>query len=300
MISRNACAISTARSSPLSTHTTIRIGGPAEVLAFPRDADEVALLVRDCAERGVPWRVLGRGSNLLVADAGVPGVTIHTRDLRSIRFGDGGLVVAGAGLRTSTLHAEAMKRGLGGLECVVGYPATVGGSARMNAGGRWGETGARIEWVAAVDATGEVRTLPRDACNFGYRTSALAGLAVVEVAFRLPEVDLPAYRAAIDAIHAEKSRAQPLAEPSAGCMFRNPPGNSAGRLVDACGLKGRAVGGAMVSTVHGNFVVNRGGATCDDVLRLVDAVRDEVRRRTGVELETEVEVWGAEHVPAHG
>jgi UDP-N-acetylmuramate dehydrogenase len=251
----------------------------------------VSALVRSCDAAGEPWRVLGCGSNLLVADAGVRGTVIHTKKLRTLRIEAGGRVVAGAGLPTSSLLSETRRAGLGGLECVVGYPATVGGAARMNAGGRWGETGARIESVVVIDEGGEIRELSREACRFGYRTSALGRCVVAEVVFRLPEVDPVAYREAIDDIHHAKAAVQPLGAPSAGCMFRNPDGHSAGRLIDAAGLKGRVRGGAMVSTVHGNFIVNRGEATCDDVLRLRDEVRDEVLRRFGVELEGEVEVW---------
>jgi UDP-N-acetylmuramate dehydrogenase len=299
VISPNVCAISTDRSSPLSERTTLGVGGPADTLAFPRTADEAAALLRHCSATGTPWRALGRGSNLVVADEGVRGVVVSTERMRTLKILPDGRVRAGAGLPTSVLLAETRKRRLGGLECLVGYPATVGGAARMNAGGRWGETGQRVESVTVVDEAGEIHTLPAADCAFGYRRSALGRVLAVEVEFRLPDVDPAEYAERIGAIHREKSAAQPLAEPSAGCMFRNPPGASAGRLIDAAGLKGHAVGGAMVSTVHGNFVVNRGGARADDVLRLVERVRDEVLRRFGVELVLEVEVWGPGHVPAH-
>lgn len=291
MISPNVCAISTTRRSPLSRFTTMRVGGPADAIAEPRNVEEASAVVRDCARRGVPWRVLGMGSNVLVDDAGFRGVVIRTERLAGFRAGERGRVVAGAGLKTSVLLAEALRLGLGGLACVVGYPASVGGAARMNAGGRWGETGARVESVVVVEPDGAVRTLSAAECGFGYRRSTLGGRLVVEVALRLPEVDVRAYREEIRAIHREKAATQPLREPSAGCVFRNPEGNSAGRLIDACGLKGRARGGAMVSTVHGNFIVNRGGATAADVLALIDDVRDAVERRMGVALRTEVEVW---------
>ncbi len=288
---------STAKSSPLNAWTTLRVGGPAEVLCFPDTAEDVQRVIRRCADEDVPWRLLGRGSNLVVSDAGVRGVVIHTRRLRTLRIADDGRVTAGAGLATSVLLRAAMRRGLGGLEAVVGYPSSVGGAARMNAGGKWGETGARVESVTAIDAAGEARTFSADACGFAYRTSSLGRFAVVEVTFRLPEVDMPAYRRRISAIQEEKAAVQPLSEPSAGCVFRNPPEHHAGRLVDACKLKGETVGGAAVSQRHANFIVNRGGATADDVLRLADRVRAEVQRRAGVPLELEVEVWGPERVP---
>lgn len=299
MIWRNVSATSTDRSSPLSEWTTLGVGGPADVIAFPASAEEASSVVAECAAGGIPWRALGKGSNLLVEDSGVRGVVIATERLRWVRFADDGTVRAGAGTPTSDLLARTRRRGLGGLECLVGYPATVGGAARMNAGGRWGETGARVAEVVAVDAAGEFVTLSAADCAFAYRRSALAKLLVVEVAFRLPAVDRAEYGARTRAIHAEKARTQPLALPSAGCVFRNPaPGVSAGRLVDECGLKGHAVGGAAVSEVHGNFIVNRGGATAGDVLRLIDLVREAVRARAGVDLHLEVEVWGREHVPA--
>ncbi len=297
MISRNVSPPSITRSSPLSTLTTLGVGGPAEVCA-PRDVDELRLVLEWCAETATPWRALGRGSNLVVADEGVPGVVVHTRAMRSLRFGEDGEVVAGGGLRTSVLLARTLERGLGGLESLVGYPASVGGAARMNAGGRWGCAGDRIERVRVAGPGGVVREMSAEECRFGYRTSALAGFVVAEVTFRLPLVERSACRTRIEAIRREKAALQPLAARSAGCVFRNPPGHSAGRLVDECGLKGLRVGGASVSTVHGNFIVNDGGATAADVLALVDRVREGVERRAGVSLELEVEVWGETTVPA--
>jgi UDP-N-acetylmuramate dehydrogenase len=297
VISRTGCAPSTTRSLLLSPLTTLRVGGPADICA-PRSVEELKLLVEWCAETATPWRVLGRGSNLLVSDDGVPGIVIQTRGLDSLAFGEDGEVTAGAGLRTSVLLGRTRERGLGGLECLVGYPATVGGAARMNAGGKWGSTGQRIERVRVVGPGGIVRDLTAEECRFAYRSSALAGFVVAEVVFRLPRVEERDYRARIEAIHREKAAAQPLSEPSAGCVFKNPKGASAGMLVDDAGLKGLRVGGAEVSTLHGNFIVNKGGATALDVHELIDRVREGVERRSGVLLELEVEVWGETTVPA--
>ena len=147
------------------------------------------------------------------------------------------------------------------------------------------------ESVTVVDPDGEVRVLTPDECRFGYRSSALGGRIVVEVRFRLPRVDAAVYRTAVRAIHDEKARVQPLDRASAGCIFKNPGGDSAGRIVDACGLKGRARGGASISRVHGNFVVNDGGASADDVIGLIEDVRVAVSSRTNVELQLEVEFW---------
>ncbi len=292
MISRAGCGPSTVRSSPLSALTTLRVGGPADVLCRPESVDDVRAALAAARAEGAAWRVLGKGSNLVVDDAGVDGWVLDLRRMRALSIDADGAVRAGAGLSTAVLLGRTRARGLGGLECLVGYPATVGGAARMNAGGAWGCVGDRIESVVAVGADGVVRELDAAACRFGYRTSALRDHVVVEVRLRLPRVDADAYRAAVEEIHARKAAAQPLDRPSAGCMFKNPAeGPSAGRLVDTCGLKGRARGGAQVSERHGNFIVTRAGATASDVLGLVDVVRDEVARVHGVELELEVEVW---------
>jgi UDP-N-acetylmuramate dehydrogenase len=291
---------------PLSRWTTLGVGGPAERFEQPAGTAELRELVARCRDAGVPWRALGQGSNLVVDDAGVRGVVVHTGSLRGLvvhgpQAGQGGrLVTAGAGLPTAVLLARTRQLGLGGLEALVGYPATVGGAVRMNAGGRYGTTGARVVRVRAVDRDGDLVDLDAEACRFGYRTSSLAACVVTEATFRLPAVDPRGYALALARVQREKAASQPLAERSAGCVFKNPPGTSAGRLVEECGLKGRARGGAVVSEVHGNFVVNRGGATADDVLGLAEEVRAAVERRTGLWLELEVEVWGPGHVPATG
>jgi len=298
VILRTGSAPSTTRSLLLSPLTTFRVGGPAEICA-PRTVEELRLTLEWCAETATPWRALGRGSNLLVSDDGVDGLVIQTRALDRLEFGEDGRVTAGAGLRTSVLLGRTRDLGLGGLECLVGYPATVGGAARMNAGGKWGSTGAVIESVRVVGAGGLVRDLTAEQCAFGYRSSSLGASVVAEVTFRLPRVDARDYRAKIDAIHREKAASQPLSRHSAGCIFKNPKAVSAGLLVQEAGLKGLRVGGAEVSSVHGNFIVNAGGATAADVHELIDRVRERVEHAFGLRLELEVEVWGGTPVPAH-
>jgi UDP-N-acetylmuramate dehydrogenase len=288
------CAVSTRRSSPLSRWTTLGVGGPADLLFLPESPRELEEVVGVCRDRSLPWRALGKGSNLVVADEGVRGAVIQTGGLRTLEFGPDGLVTAGAGLPTSVLLAQTRRRGLGGLECLVGYPATAGGVARMNAGGRWGFAGDRIEGVHVVDPAGRLRRIAAEDCGFGYRTSLLGDHVIAAVEFRLPHVDPVLYRGAVERIHAEKARVQPLDRKSAGCMFKNPAdGPAAGKLVDELGLKGHSRGGAMVSTRHGNFIVNAGDARAVDVLDLVDEIRTTVERETGLVLELEVEVWSA-------
>jgi len=289
------------RCPPLARYTTLGVGGRPEVFAAPRDLTGLRELLGRLADAGLPWRVLGRGSNVVPCDGRVPGAVVHTAALRSLVVEDHGgdevAVRAGAGVPTSVLLSTALRRGLGGLESLVGYPATVGGAARMNAGGRWGEAGDRVESVQVVEEGGRVRTLDRAACAFGYRTSALGRAVVAEVTFRLPRADPVELRRRVEEIQREKAAAQPLGQPSAGCTFRNPPGISAGRLLDELGLKGRRVGGAEVSSRHGNFIVNRGGATAQDVLRLAESLREEVERLAGVVLELEVEAWEPDQEP---
>ncbi len=270
------------------------VGGPADVLCRPPDVASVVAALDTIRHQGVPWRVIGRGSNLIVDDAGVDGWVLDLRALRGVRIdADAGTVVAGAGLSTATLLGETKRLGLGGLECVVGYPATVGGAVRMNAGGRWGCIGERVASVLVADAAGDLRELDAAACRFGYRTSALADVVIVEVRLRLPRVDVDAYRTAVDDIRKAKTRAQPLDRPTAGCTFKNPsrPGPGAGQLIDTCGLLGERRGDAAVSTRHGNFIENLGRASSDDVLGLADDVRETVARVHGIDLELEVEVW---------
>lgn len=271
----------------LSRHTTFAIGGPAEWLVSPRTPGEAADVVRRCAQDGIPWRVLGGGANVLVPDSGVRGVTLSMKSLREVAF-NGTTFTAGSGANFPHVVLEACKRGRAGFEGLSGIPGTVGGAISMNAGGRFGEIGVLVEHVDVVTHDGRVeRRVPR----FKYRGTDLNGDVILEAKFRTVEADpkalLARYREVID----EKNRTQPMKSRCAGCMFRNPPGASAGRMIDESGLKGRREGGAVVSPVHANFIVNEGGARAADVRRLADSVRDTVARERGVNLQFEVVIW---------
>ena len=295
-----ASTTSVVRRSPLSSHTTFGIGGPAEWAARPRTAGEVEALLHAARGEGMPVRCVGMGSNLLVSDEGVGGLVLLMRGLDHVSF-DGDLVVAGAGVTNTRMYLGARDRGLGGLECLIGYPGTLGGAVRMNAGGTPGYIGARVEWVRGVDEAGRVVMRPAAECGFRYRGSDLSDLVVTEVALRLPrEDDLDAYVLRCDEINRKKRASQPMSLPSAGCAWKNPPGDAAGRLVDFAGCKGLRVGGAEVSTVHANFIVNRGGATCADVLSLMAAVRRRVFDAAGILLDQEVIHWGDAAVALSG
>jgi len=288
------------RRFPLSGETTFKIGGPAEWAARPRTAAEVESILKAARGEGMEVRCVGMGSNLLVADEGVGGLVLLMRGLDSIAI-DGDLAVVGAGVTNTRMIIAARDRGLGGLECLVGYPGTLGGAVRMNAGGTPGYVGTRVEWVRGIDGEGRVVTRPAAACGFRYRGSDLSDLVVTEVALRLPKApDLEAYVVRCDAINRKKRASQPMSLPSAGCAWKNPPGDAAGRLVEFAGCKGLRVGGAEVSPVHANFIVNRGGASCSDVVILMNEVRQRVFDAAGILLDREVIHWGDAVLAASG
>lgn len=265
---------------PLGPYTTLKVGGPAEFFIEPRSEEEIAGVSRAARECEVPFRMLGSGANLLVRDEGVPGAVVR---LTRLARRDGLRVQAGYSL--PKLVKETVAQGLAGLECLAGVPATVGGAVAMNAGGRHGEIAGALRSVDVLTPQGSIRTLLREEVGFRYRGTALAGAVVLAAEFDLrPD---PGVRERYEAILGDKKRSQPLGSPNAGCMFKNPPGDAAGRIIDRCGLKGERVGCAHVSRKHANFIINEGGATAADILRLIDRIR----RKVPVPLELEVLVW---------
>lgn len=277
---------------PMSKHTTFRIGGPAALMGLPKSAGEARMAVKAARELAVEPFFLGNGSNLLVADEGYPGFIMKlTGDFDEIREVGQGLEAGSAAL-LSRLSGRALELGLTGLEFAGGIPGSVGGAVMMNAGAYGGETAQVLESVAFLDEEGEVRTLPASECGFGYRHSVFSNrkCLILKARFQLKQGDGDAIKARMDELTAQRKAKQPLEYPSAGSMFKRPPGHFAAALIDQCGLKGLAVGGAQVSEKHAGFVVNRGGATCADVLELVRQVKARVLSQTGVELEMEVRV----------
>lgn len=277
---------------PMSRHTTFRIGGPAALMALPKTVEEAKTAVKTAREMGIEPFFLGNGSNLLVADGGYPGFAVKlTGDFDEIREVNRGLE-AGSAVLLSRLSNTLAGRGLAGLEFASGIPGSVGGAVTMNAGAYGGELGQVLETVTFLDEEGETCTLPASECDFGYRHSIFSNrkCLILEARFQLEPGDPAAIRARMDELAAKRREKQPLEYPSAGSMFKRPPGHFAAALIDQCGLKGFTVGGAQVSEKHAGFVVNRGGATCADVLELVRQVKERVLRQTGVELEMEVKV----------
>lgn len=288
------------RDEPMSRHTSFRIGGPVPLMALPRTEVEVQeILSAAVMEAGVTPFFMGNGTNLLVADEGADLFVVKAfNGLNRLELAEKGewpgrrTIVAGSGVLLSQLANFAMEHGMTGLEFAHGIPGTVGGAVTMNAGAYGGEIAQVLEEVDFLDEAGEVCTLPASECGLGYRKSIFSGrkCLILEARFRLEPGDPASIKARMEELAAKRREKQPLEYPSAGSMFKRPPGHFAAALIDQCGLKGLTVGGAQVSAKHAGFVVNRGGATCADVLELVRQVQEEVLRQTGVELEMEVKV----------
>lgn len=282
------------RGVPLARLTTFKIGGPAEVLVTPDTVDGLAAGMRLLAEAGAPVTILGNGSNLLISDDGVAGTVVRVGSaLGGIDMAAPDRLRIGAGTLWSKVLRFVMSEGWTGLEFGAGIPGTIGGAVATNAGTRGGETFDRLLSVEGVTAAGEIATLTPGEIPHRYRRGDLpAGFVVTAVTFAAEREDPARVEETVRGYQAERRRDQPEREPSAGCIFQNPPGESAGRLIDLAGLKGMEEGGAIVSTVHGNFIINQGGATAADVLRLIDRIRERVRGEANVELELEVRLVG--------
>ena len=285
----------------MGPRTTLRVGGAARIYAEPADEKDLQTLLRLAREAGVEVFMLGRGSNLIVPDAGVDGLVIALNHTHWAGFEPlpEGRVRVGAGLRLKNLCGLAAKAGLVGFEFLEGIPGNVGGALRMNAGAMGGWMFDVVEQVRLMTPEGEIRTVPKADMHVAYRHCAELHHAIaLGAVLRTPQDSgdgAPQAAAAIarqiDVYRRKRHESQPR-EPSAGCIFKNPPGDSAGRLIDQSGLKGARVGDAEVSPVHANFIVNRGQAKAADVLELVRRVRARVRQATGIELEPEVLLYG--------
>ncbi|MBU0719090.1 MAG: UDP-N-acetylmuramate dehydrogenase [Planctomycetes bacterium] len=278
--------------APLGKLTWFRLGGPARYLSRPRSADELAAIMTRARNEGLETQVLGAGANVLVRDDGVDGVVVRLDQpgFREVEW-DGLTARVGAGVDLMLFVRECSARGLSGLEGLAGIPGTIGGAVRMNAGTRHGEIGDVVRDVELLRRDNVRDTWTRDQLGFGYRRSALDGEIVLSARLEFSQGDPQQVNEAFVEHLAEKMRTQPLGAHSAGCVFKNPAGRSAGELIDRAGLKGTRCGGARVAREHANFIVADDGASASDVLRLIDLIRDRVAREFDVELELEVEVW---------
>ena len=278
---------------PLAKHTHFGIGGEASAYIEVSTVNELAALARFHRKWKIPVAVIGRGSNLLVSDNGFKGIGVRLiGELAKLEV-DEDVVTVGAGLSLPRLSKVMSKSGLSGVEFALGIPGTVGGALIMNAGA-WGSSfGDVVTDVTVMRDTGELVTLTHDEANFEYRHSGLdAYFCVVGATLKLQPGNVDTITAQMNALFKQKTDTQPFAEENAGCMFKNPPGDSAGRLIDISGLKGYRIGGAEVSAVHGNFILNINNATAEDVLNLVAHIQKQVREKTGISLQTEVKRLG--------
>lgn len=277
---------------PLAERTWLRLGGPAEFFAEPSNRDELAAVVRRAQENQVPMRLLGGGSNILVPDAGVPGVVIH---LAAPAFADisvkANVVTAGGGAKLGQVVSAAAGAGLAGLEALVGIPGTVGGALHGNAGGKTGDIGQFTYQATVMTPSGEVASRGRSDLVFAYRQSSLDDLVILSAEFHLDEEDPLELTRRMQKLWIVKKAEQPLAHQPCGCIFKSPRGLVAASLVEQAGLSGTRVGGAEVCDRSANFIVTDPPATARDVIKLIDLMKSRVSERLGVDLELEMEIW---------
>jgi UDP-N-acetylenolpyruvoylglucosamine reductase len=280
---------------PMAKHTTMRVGGPAELWVEPWDETDLAKLLKFCHAEQVPIMLIGRGTNMLVRDGGIAGVVCQLSSEEFTRVAvDGERIIARGGARLKNIVNAAKQHELGGFEFLEGIPGSLGGALRMNAGAMGQQTFGLVDWVRYMSLTGEVYDADAKTIPVNYRSCPLFTSHVAVTAILRGQ---KVARAQIDARlreYSERRWATQPKEPSAGCVFKNPAATPAGKLIDEIGLKGTRIGGACVSAKHGNFIVNEGGATAQDVLQLIGLVRERVRQARGIELETEVMIVGEE------
>ena len=277
---------------PLASETWLRIGGPAAYFVEPTNVEELAEVVRRCRENDVPMRVLGKGANLLIDDAGVKGAVIRLSAGRftEVTFTENS-VRTGAGADMGRLVLRCVREGRSGLEPLTGIPGSIGGCVKMNAGGAFGDIGNAVESVEVMTRDGEIFRRYRGDLAFAYRSTNISAMFILAAEFRLTEDDPHRILKQVKQIWMYKKNTQPLGSRNAGCVFKNPRGLSAGALIDRAGLKGKRVGGAHVSQKHANFILADPGTRAGDVLKLINTVRETVYKRSEVYLELELEVW---------
>jgi len=279
---------------PLSKHTSFRIGGPAEIMAFPKNAEELSSLLKLSKKLDIKTAILGAGTNVLASDEGVSGLVICLKDcLNGIEQLPGFRIQVMAGVTMARAAVFAAGHGLSGLEFAHGIPGSLGGGIYMNAGAYGGEIGQLCESVTVMDADGQMRQMSREALKFRYRHSILeeTGDIVVSAVLALTEDSPEAIKGRMKELLSKRSASQPLDLPSAGSAFKRPVGGYAAALIDQSGLKGFRVGDAAISSKHAGFAVNLGGATAQDVRSLLQQVSDRVYADSGIRLEPEIRIW---------
>ena len=279
--------------APMSRHTSLQVGGPADVLAFPHDERDLATLITMARERDISYLVIGKGTNLLVRDRGIRGLVVSLSQGFRNTSAKGEKIRVGAGTLLNEMIDFAMDRGLSGLTPLYGVPGTVGGGLAMNAGAWGSEVKERVESITAMNGDGCTQRISRENLTFNYRKLHLPeGTIIVEGTFVMERQKREDIKKEIDFYQRKRRDTQPLQFPSAGSVFKNTPEASAGKIIEELGLKRKKVGGAEVSAIHANFIINSGGATANHVLELIHLIQSQVFRERGIRLEPEVRIVG--------
>jgi len=278
---------------PMENYTSFKVGGPADVLVTPENAEEVQSIIKICKENNVDYYLVGNGSNLLIRDGGIRGVVIKLSNFNKIEV-KGNKIIAQSGVSLYNVTMAALDEGLKGIEFASGIPGSIGGAAAMNAGAYDGEMSMVLESTLVIDNNGELLTLTKDEMELTYRSSAvlIKGYTVISVTLNLQPGDKEAIKARMDVLAQRRSDKQPLEYPSAGSTFKRPEGHYASVLIQECDLKGTSVGDAEVSVKHSGFIVNKKNASAKDILDLIKLVQQKVKEKFSVELDTEVKIWG--------
>ncbi|AND86015.1 UDP-N-acetylmuramate dehydrogenase [Clostridium tyrobutyricum] len=278
---------------PMSSHTSFKVGGPADILITPESADQVLDAVKLCKSKNVPYYIMGNGSNLLVKDGGIRGVVVKLTKLKSIKI-QGSRIIVSSGACLKDVSQKALDNSLTGFEFACGIPGSVGGAVTMNAGAYNGEISNVIESVIVIDNHTKKRILNLEQLELAYRMSSILkyGYIVLQVTFKLEKGDHSKINDRIENLNRRRSEKQPLEYPSAGSTFKRPEGHFAAKLIEDSGLKGMSVGGAQVSEKHSGFIINKKDATSKDILDLIKLVQDTVKQKFNVDLYTEVRIIG--------
>lgn len=283
-----------ALAEPLARYTTFRIGGPADIYLEPLDRDDALSLIRYLRRESIPFFPMGNGSNLLISDEGVRGAVVNLEvGFNYLDMTTEGVITAGAGVKLAKFVDFCITRGRQGVEMLAGIPGTLGGAVIMNAGAYGGEISDYMLSVELIRGDRLLR-ISRDQGGFAYRTSGLQGDLILEASFVFPEGRTDSMKTFRRETMLKRNSSQPVQWPNAGSIFKNPPGHYAAKLIQECGLKGRRIGNAEISELHANFIINRGGASANDVLMLAEIARGTVKKKFGIDLELEIKLVGFE------
>lgn len=277
---------------PLKKHTTFKIGGPARFFIEPHDIADLKLLITSAKKYKIPILVIGSGSNILISDKGVAGMVLklNSSSFRRV-FIKCNCLEAGSGATLRQLIQVASERALSGAQFLAGIPGTVGGALAMNAGA-WGKNiGDLVQKATVMDYNGNIKILSKKDIKFGYRKSSLSKFIILSACIKLAKKNKKEIKDNINKYLEYRRNTQDASLPNAGCIFKNPPGKSAGRLIDLCGLKGKRIGNASVSVRHANFILNQGNAKASDILKLMRLIKTEVKRKFTITLEPEIRIW---------